>query len=325
MRDTALSGRTAGRRSGLPGGRLIGAAALAYGAFRMLRSVRRELAEFRECDDRLLREWTAVPSPAGSGTLRLHARLREDAPDALAPVVLVHGWGIGSSHFVPLAARLSRHVRVYAPDLPGHGPSDHDLRPLGFAELAEALAAWMDARGLRGAILVGHSSGGQVAAELAARRPDLASALVLLGPTSDPAARSLGRTAARMLVAPAFERPGCAVRTAIDCRHAGLRVLTEEMRQMVAHRVEDILPRVGVPVRVVRGARDPLVSQAWAEDLARRAGAPEPAVVAGSGHAVHYDDPDAVAQLVFELALTMDGAAAPAARPSPEWSAPTAL
>lgn len=325
MREPALSGRTGARRPGLPGGRLIGAAALAYGAFRMLRAVRHELADFRECEGRLREDWASVPSPAGSGTLRLHARLREDAPDGLAPVVLVHGWGIGSSHFVPLAARLSRHVRVYAPDLPGHGPSDHDLRPLGFAELAEVLAAWMDARELSGAILVGHSSGAQVAAELAVRRPELASALVLIGPTSDPAARSLGRTAARMLVAPAFERPGCAVRTVLDCRHTGLRVLAQEMREMVAHRIEDVLPRVGVPVRVVRGARDPLVPQAWAERLARCAGAPEPTVVAGSGHAVHYDDPDAVAQLVFELALTMDGAAVAVRRPSPEWSAPTAL
>ncbi|WP_157991460.1 alpha/beta fold hydrolase [Caldimonas tepidiphila] len=302
--------RSGGQPPRIARGRLLRNALLAAGAIQLIRTARRELADFRACDAQLRTEWTTIPSPAGSGALRLHARLREDAHDGLRPVLLLHGWGIGSSYLVPLAARLGRHVRVYLPDQPGHGSSDHDLRPLAFPELADALAAWMDARGLRGAILVGHSTGCQVAAELALRRPELAAGLVLIGPAGDPAARSVPKWLARALAAVVFERPTCALWAAVDYRRAGARLLAEEMRQMVSHRIEDLLPRLGRPVRVVRGSRDLIVPQRWAARVARLAGAPAPTEVPGWGHAVHYDDPDAVAQIVFELALEMDGAAA---------------
>jgi pimeloyl-ACP methyl ester carboxylesterase len=92
------------------------------------------------------------------------------------------------------------------------------------------------------------------------------------------------------------------VRALGDYTRAGATVLAEEMRQMVAHRIEELLPRVTAPTRVVRGGRDRLVPQPWAERVARLAGAPEPTVIPGWGHAVHYDAPDAVAEVVLDLA-----------------------
>jgi pimeloyl-ACP methyl ester carboxylesterase len=228
-------------------------------------------------------------------------------------VVLVHGFGVGSAYLVPLAARLAERARVYAPDLPGHGRSAHDARPLAIAELAQALAAWMDAWELRGALLVAHSLGCQVAALVAARRPDLVAKLVLVGPVADPAARSAAGQVARAAPTALFERPSFALLGVRDYARAGPRLLAAEMRAMVAHRPEAVLPGVAAPVRVVRGAHDYLAPQRWAERVARLAGAPAPAVVPGWGHAVQYADPDAVARLVLEFAGAAAGAgAAPA-------------
>ena len=53
---------------------------------------------------------------------RLYARISKvDSRRMSAPVVLVHGWGVSGSYFIPLAERLAGSFDVYLPDLPGHG------------------------------------------------------------------------------------------------------------------------------------------------------------------------------------------------------------
>jgi pimeloyl-ACP methyl ester carboxylesterase len=162
----------------------------------------------------------------------------------------------------------------------------------------------MDAWELRGAVLVGHSFGAQIVAEVAVRRPELAAGLVLIGPVADPRARSaVGQIVRGGATAP-FERPSFFGWAALDYLRAGVRLLATEMREMLAYRLEAVLPQVVVPVRVVRGAHDHIAPQRWVEDVARAAGAPPPVVVARWGHAVQYDAPAAVAAVVLDLART---------------------
>ena len=245
------------RRHAGPAAGLLALAALAYAGAGIASRLVAERRRYRRSADILYRRWTSIPAIAGTGMLRIHSRLR-DVMTNRDPIVLVHGLGIGSSYFVPLAARLSHHAPVFAPDLPGHGPSDHDARPLDVRQLARALGEWMEVMGLRRAVLVGHSFGCQVALHLAAARPEFASRLVLIGPTA-------------------------------------------ETRSMLEDRPEDLVRAVKCPVAIVRGERDRVVSRRWAERLASAAGAPEPIVVPGWGHAVHYDDPDTVAALILGL------------------------
>ena len=96
-----------------------------------------------------------------------------------------------------------------------------------------------------------------------------------------------------------FERPSAGVWMALDYYRAGARVLAAELRAMLAHAPEPLLAQVRVPVRVVRGSRDLVAPQRWAERVARLTGAPAPAVIRGWGHAVHYDAPATVAGLIL--------------------------
>lgn len=96
--------------------------------------------------------------------------------------VYVHGLGsVSSVYHAHIAARpeLAGNRSLFV-DLPGHGISD---RPEHFGytldDHAGALAAALDAAGVRGAELVAHSMGGAVAVVLAHRRPELVSRLVL--------------------------------------------------------------------------------------------------------------------------------------------------
>ncbi len=105
--------------------------------------------------------------------------------------VYVAGLGAATSadfpHVVTRSA-LRRH-RSLLVDLVGTGWSDPaDPARFGYTveEHANAVAAVLDADGLRGATVVGHSLGGSVAIALAHRRPDLVGILVACEPNLDP-------------------------------------------------------------------------------------------------------------------------------------------
>jgi pimeloyl-ACP methyl ester carboxylesterase len=261
--------------------------------------VRRSAMDYRSSVAGVRSQWTTIPAITGGSTLRIHSRVAgHRVPDASA-AVLVHGYGIGTTYFVPLVASLGKHMRVYAPDLPGHGPSDHDVRPLTIPELCDALSRWMDSLSLRSALVIAHSLGCQVAAELATQRPDLVRGLLLVGPTSDPAHGTVRQQVGRVIASAVFERPSLMICIAQDYWRAGLRVLVQEMRQMITHRIEDVLPRVKAPTLVARGENDHVAPQAWVETVARVAAAPPPIVVPRWGHAVHYDDPAALVKIAL--------------------------
>ena len=106
-------------------------------------------------------------------TLALHEWGDPGAPR----IVCLHGVRNHGRHFAPLAARLSD-SHVLAPDLLGHGHSPWEP-PWDIGTHVDAI---VETVGARASILVGHSFGGRLAFELAARAPKLVPKLVLLDP-----------------------------------------------------------------------------------------------------------------------------------------------
>src|SRR5512143_2336300 len=96
-----------------------------------------------------------------------------------SPVVLVHGFGSSLYTWKDLIAGLAADHDVVALDLPGFGLSD---RPpdLSIEVLPRAVVGLMDRLQIRSAALVGSSMGGAAVAIVAGRRPERASALVLV-------------------------------------------------------------------------------------------------------------------------------------------------
>ena len=286
-----------------PGIRFTFLGFVGYLILRAIVGLHREVVEYRASAAQLETVWATIPGVVTERVLRMRARASSGRSEGmLPPMVLVHGFGIASSYFVPLAARLSRHADVYAPELPGHGRSVHDARPLEIPELARALAAWMDAMALQRVVLIGHSMGCQIVAEMAWRHPDRVAGILMIGPTADPAARTVLQQLGRLAVTWLFERPGLAVLLLIDYTRAGLHVLCAERQSMQVHHLEEVLPRLHAPAQVVRGARDAVAPQSWTETVSRLLAAPPPIVIPGWGHAVHYDDPAAVADVSVRLA-----------------------
>lgn len=214
--------------------------------------------------------------------------------------LLVHGIGVSSRYFGPLERGLSRDVTVLAPDLPGFGRSPRRGEPLSVAEQAAVLAELVEQAGLRRPVVVGHSMGAQAATELAASRPDLVGGLVLLGPVTDPAARSALRQAARLTADVVIEPPRCAALQLREYARTGLRWYLRTLPHMLAYPIEERLRDVTVPVVVVRGSRDPIAPSGFVHRLA--AAAPDARVVevAGGAHVVMWSRPEVVAAVVRE-------------------------
>ena len=99
--------------------------------------------------------------------------------DPVAPrVVCLHGLSGHGRHFAMLAEDALDGVHVLAPDLLGHGLSPHEPP----WDVAAHLQAIDEVVGSERATYVGHSFGGRLAFELAARSPGRVTRLVLLDP-----------------------------------------------------------------------------------------------------------------------------------------------
>ena len=102
-------------------------------------------------------------------------------PAAGTPVVLLHAWGESWRSFDRLLPLLPGTIHAVAMDLRGHGDADKPATGYSLAEVAADVVALMDAVGIPSAVLLGSSSGGYVAQQVAITSPDRVSGLVLVG------------------------------------------------------------------------------------------------------------------------------------------------
>jgi lipase len=112
--------------------------------------------------------------------MRLH--VHEWGDPTAPPLVCLHGvTGHGERYRRLAEERWASRFHVVAPDLRGHGRSGYDP-PWTFETHVGDLVETTDALGIERADWVGHSFGGRLVLELAARRPERVRRAVLLDP-----------------------------------------------------------------------------------------------------------------------------------------------
>lgn len=119
------------------------------------------------------------------GGYRLNSVLSEPAGRAdLPPIVFIHG--ASTSLLDPMYSffdLLRGRAKLLFVDRPGHGRSDVGGTANTYPDgQADAIATLMERRGIKKAIIVSHSFGGAVAAQLAVRHKDMVIGLVFLSP-----------------------------------------------------------------------------------------------------------------------------------------------
>jgi len=250
-------------------------------------------------------------------------RLNVEEAGSGAPLTLLHGFTGRASAWLPFAERWPG-FRLVAVDLIGHGDSDSppDLAHYRMPQCVDDLAALLDALGLERTALLGYSMGGRTALHFALRHPQRLSALVLESASpgiSDPSER-LARVRSDEELADRIERDG--VEAFVDYwqsiplwdsqkqlpeeRRAALRAqrlrntatgLANSLRGMGAGAQEPVLERlheVRVPTLFLAGALDERYV-GLARTMSARVAGSEVRIIAGAGHAAHFEKPDAFA------------------------------
>ncbi len=156
-------------------------------------------------------------------------------------LVCLHGVTSHGGRFRFLAERLADRYHVVAPDLRGHGFSEWEPPWDVDAHLADVLdTVPADAR-----IWIGHSFGGRLAGELAARNPRRVERLVLL----DPALQVLPHVAFDLAEAERNDTSFATVEDAVQARYDSGRVLRAPREMLLASEGDHLEARPGGRLR----------------------------------------------------------------------------
>ncbi|GLC24794.1 alpha/beta fold hydrolase [Roseisolibacter agri] len=256
-------------------------------------------------------------------------RYAESGDSAAPALILLHGYSDSWFSWSRVIAPLATRHRVFALDQRGHGDSDRPARGYAMHDLAADVVAFMDAQGIPRAAVVGHSMGSIVAREVVRLAPARVSQLVLVGAASgapNDAVRALKKDIDALTdpVPSAFAREfqlGTAHRPVppefMDRAVAeSLKLPASVWRQLMTGIVAAPPARPGgprIPTLVVWGDRDQVFPRAEQEQLVRAYQPATLAVYAGTGHALHWEEPERFARDVLAFLATRPARAANAA------------
>lgn len=233
------------------------------------------------------------------------------------PLVLVHGLSDSWRSFEGVLDRLDPDVRAYALSQRGHGDADRPAAGYRTDDLAADVVEFLDLVGVGRAVLIGHSMGASVAARAAVNHPERVAGLVMVGALATPAANPA--VVEFMEVVASLTDPVDADFVADFQQGTAAQPVPEEFMAMAiaesaklpAHVWQaavlgfvqsDQLAGLGTitaPTLVLWGDQDGFGSRAEQDLLAASIPNAELKVYVGTGHAVHWEQPDRV---VSELA-----------------------
>ena len=246
-------------------------------------------------------------------------------------MLLLHGFGASRYTWRSLVAPLAERFTVIQLDLKGFGQSPKPRDgAYGLPDHAALVMAFLQARDLRGVILVGHSFGGSVALAvtlgLREREPERVRALVLIGTPAYPQPvpwfirllqtpgvgplilRALPATfQVRRILERAYFDPGQIPAAAVTEYArlledpAGRDALVETARQLPPPDLEALIdqyPTITVPTLLLWGRHDRIVPLAIGERLANALPDAQLVVVEDAGHLPQEETPARVLEIL---------------------------
>lgn len=230
-----------------------------------------------------------------------------------APIVLLHGAGDQAGGWAKVAPGLARSFAVVAVDLAGHGESAPASGPISFPTLLAGLDGAMNELPRGKVTLVGNSLGAWVATVWAKEHPDRVQHLVLVngGPllgdrpdlTLQPKNRAeADRTLGALRDPSAPMIPTFVVDDIIRVSATGpMARLAAEPKSLAAFLLDGKLGSFDVPVDLLWGASDKIVSVDYAKRLAAQLPAARLTTVDRCGHAPQVECPDRFAEALLKV------------------------
>lgn len=252
-------------------------------------------------------------------TMKLNYRLQNaQQPTHALPIVLIHGLFGNLDNLGILARDLQKQHDVIQVDLRNHGLSPRTPE-MNYPAMAGDVKALLDALTIDNAIIIGHSMGGKTAMALSALIPDRIEKIVAIDIA--PVDYQLRRHDDVFAALRAVTAAGVTTRTeaATIMRHHlkeegvvqfllksfqqgewrfNVPVLWEQYEHIVGW---ETVPAWRKPILFIRGAASPYLDDRYRETLLQQFPNAKAHVIAGSGHWVHAEKPDAVLRAIHRF------------------------
>lgn len=254
-----------------------------------------------------------------------YLKVAPDRPAAnLTPVFVVHGIGGRKEDWSALIQTLGASRKAVAMDMIGFGASDKSSPAITITQQAKALRDLMDQEGAQRAVLVGNSLGAWVVATFAAAYPDRVEKLVLVDAAGlkitlagPPPVKFAPETVDEMqrLLQTVLTSPWAQTREFAEKALAGFKASGEAQtldklfsgfadKASPDRPLDDLLPLITAPTRVIWGEKDKLFPAALADQvvlgLTSAPGGVRKVLVPGAGHFPQVDNADAFNQAVVQ-------------------------
>lgn len=260
----------------------------------------------------------------------------EQGDPAGTPVIFLHGVTDSWHSFERVLPLLPPDIHAFAISQRGHGDSSRPASGYSLSDMADDLAAFLDAVHLQRAFIVGHSMGASVAQRFAIDHPERTSGLVLMGAFAtfrEPEFEAFVRTSILPLTDPigadfAREWQLSTLAQEMDAAHLDTAVVeTLKVPAFVWHAAFSGLLETGdctseltsvtAPTLLIRGERDTYASAAAQIRLLQVLPHATLITCEQHGHAFHWEDPqrfvnDLVPFLTSQRALSSASASAAA-------------
>jgi non-heme chloroperoxidase len=237
----------------------------------------------------------------------------EQGDPAGVPVLMLHGYTDSWRSFELLLPHLPSGVRAIAVTQRGHGDADRPASGYRPEEFVSDVAAFMDALELPAAVLVGHSGGSYTAQRFAIEHPERTLGIALVGAfralsdkpeldelwqavaeLRDPVDRDFVRefqesTATQPVPAEFMEA------VIAESRKVPARVWQATLKGLLDAQAPTETGAITAPTLILWGDRDALCTRRDQEALVAAISGARLVVFQGTGHAVHWEQPERVA------------------------------
>jgi non-heme chloroperoxidase len=240
------------------------------------------------------------------------------------PMVLLHGYSDSSRSFELLLSHLPYSIHAYALTQRGHGDADKPLDGYRPEDYAADVAAFLDAKGVHAALIVGHSGGSYTAQRFALDYPDRTLGVVLIGSfhafrdnpgvqelqevvaqLSDPVDRDFVREFQESCVAQPV--PAGFMEAIIDgSSRVPARVWKAYLEDLLAADVPTESGTIAAPTLIMWGDQDAFCGRSDQDALLAAIPQAPLSIYRGTGHCPHWEQPERAAAEI--AAFTADAA-----------------
>jgi pimeloyl-ACP methyl ester carboxylesterase len=204
-----------------------------------------------------------------------------------ADVVLVHGLSGSRRWWSRNIPALEKDYRVFVLELPGFGAA-RAQKILDLPTLGALLLEFVKAFKLEGCVLIGHSMGAHASLHAAALEPSCFAGLVLAA-TSAFVNRPVLNSAAWLIPATFMGAYEFIPTVLFDGFQAGFLNLWLAAHALTRDNPSQLLSRLTMPVLLLHGSRDLLVTLQMANELQRGLIHSRLEIIAGAGHNLMFD------------------------------------